>query len=218
MNLRIYADRFSLNSIISKGRTMRRLHSTGLALFFTALLFWSAGCESHSVKGERVNDLKNFGVVEPGKLYRGEEPDESDIAALISQYHVQTFIDLRDRDAGDKPETDEASWVQRHQSGTLIYKRLPAQAQKPDSVLTQYREYTKLLASGDIREPVFVHCHGGRDRTGVFVACYQISHDRLTPKQAYDEMMAYGQNWFVPAPRSFVPKLTKEKILGGNLP
>jgi protein tyrosine/serine phosphatase len=40
-------------------------------------------------------------------------------------------------------------------------------------------------------QPVFVHCKGGRIRTGVTTAVYRITHDGWTPDQAYAEMKKY---------------------------
>jgi protein tyrosine/serine phosphatase len=39
--------------------------------------------------------------------------------------------------------------------------------------------------------PVYVHCAGGRHRTGSMVAVYRMVHDGWTVDKAYDEMLAY---------------------------
>jgi protein tyrosine/serine phosphatase len=36
--------------------------------------------------------------------------------------------------------------------------------------------------------PVFVHCRGGKHRTGVLIAVYRMEMDGWNVKQAYDEM------------------------------
>jgi protein tyrosine/serine phosphatase len=41
------------------------------------------------------------------------------------------------------------------------------------------------------QQPVFVHCQGGRHRTGVMTALYRITHDSWTADQAYEEMKEY---------------------------
>src|SRR5579864_9397813 len=35
--------------------------------------------------------------------------------------------------------------------------------------------------------PVFVHCHGGRDRTGTVIACYRKNHDAWDSQKALQE-------------------------------
>jgi protein tyrosine/serine phosphatase len=51
----------------------------------------------------------------------------------------------------------------------------------------------KLLTDPSLR-PAFVHCQHGRDRTGVVIALHRVFREQpaWSPKQAYDEMLAYG--------------------------
>ena len=44
-------------------------------------------------------------------------------------------------------------------------------------------------------QPVFIHCHHGKDRTGTVVACYRISHDGWTAERAKYEAQRYGPGW-----------------------
>ena len=39
--------------------------------------------------------------------------------------------------------------------------------------------------------PVYVHCKGGRHRTGALTAIYRITHDGWTAEQAFGEMKRY---------------------------
>jgi len=39
---------------------------------------------------------------------------------------------------------------------------------------------------------VYVHCAGGRHRTGVMTAAYRMTHDGWTADQAFKEMKQYG--------------------------
>jgi tyrosine-protein phosphatase SIW14 len=61
------------------------------------------------------------------------------------------------------------------------------------------------IFSQDPDEKVFVHCHFGDDRTGVFVAAYRIALDRWPAEQATKEMYFFGFNWFWhPSMKAFV--------------
>jgi len=42
------------------------------------------------------------------------------------------------------------------------------------------------------RQPIFVHCHGGKDRTGLIFAAYRIKYGHWGIEDAYKEMLGYG--------------------------
>lgn len=50
------------------------------------------------------------------------------------------------------------------------------------------------LVNDPANAPVYVHCKGGRHRTGAMTAVYRISHDGWTAEQAFDEMKKYDFN------------------------
>ena len=47
------------------------------------------------------------------------------------------------------------------------------------------------LVNDPANQPVYVHCAGGRHRTGVMTAAYRMTHDNWTADQAYAEMKKY---------------------------
>jgi protein tyrosine/serine phosphatase len=50
-------------------------------------------------------------------------------------------------------------------------------------------------------QPVYVHCVGGRHRTGVMTAIYRMIDDKWTPDRAFQEMKSYKYGRRLPAPR-----------------
>jgi protein-tyrosine phosphatase len=54
--------------------------------------------------------------------------------------------------------------------------------------------------------PVFVHCQGGRHRTGVMTAVYRMSNEGWNANKAYEEMRQYHFEGFPAHPvlKSFV--------------
>ena len=48
------------------------------------------------------------------------------------------------------------------------------------------------LVNDPANQPVFVHCQGGRHRTGTMTAVYRITKDGWTADRAYAEMKQYG--------------------------
>ena len=124
--------------------------------------------------------IDNFGQVNPA-YYRGAEPDDDQYAALALA-GIKTVVDLRsdDVDVGDKRLVEQAG---------MQYARIPMtthQAPTPSMVETFLK-----MVNEPANQPVYVHCVGGRHRTGVMTAIYRITHDRWTADQAFKEMKQY---------------------------
>jgi protein tyrosine/serine phosphatase len=131
-------------------------------------------------------DISNFGEINE-KYYRGSQPDAMQVAAL-KKSGIKTIIDLR-KDF----EPEEAQWAQ---SQGLQYFRIPLST-KTAATAEQTAEFLK-LANDPGNWPVYVHCKGGRHRTGEMTAIYRISNDQWTADQAYQEMKKYDfeSGWF----------------------
>jgi protein-tyrosine phosphatase len=123
--------------------------------------------------------LDNLGVVD-GRIYRGEQPKGEDFASLAA-IGVKTIIDLRaDARSKSKAEAEAAG---------LKYINIPIK----DSGTPNDEQASAFLQAVENPENgvVYVHCAGGRHRTGSMLAVYRMVHDNWTIDQAYDEMLAY---------------------------
>jgi protein-tyrosine phosphatase len=123
--------------------------------------------------------IKNFGVVD-GHIFRGAQPRGDDYVSLANM-GVTTVIDLRLDAKSNSRELAEAAG--------LRYVNIP---------IDDHGAPTDADAAAFIRlldqargERVYVHCAGGRHRTGSMIAVYRIVRDGWTVQQAYDEMLAY---------------------------
>lgn len=47
------------------------------------------------------------------------------------------------------------------------------------------------IVNDPANQPVYVHCVGGRHRTGVMTAVYRMIQDSWSPDQAFEEMKQY---------------------------
>src|SRR5690349_11473725 len=121
------------------------------------------------VAGIRID---NFGRIND-KYYRGAQPngrDYSDLAAL----GVRTVIDLTN-DGRD----DERGLVER--AGMTFYRIPMTTSDRPaDASVARFLK----LVNDPANQPVYVHCQGGRHRTGTMTAVYRMTHDRWTADQA----------------------------------
>jgi len=132
-----------------------------------------------AVNGATVR-IDNFGRID-AHYYRGSQPegrDYTDLAAI----GVKTIINLTSDDAqpNEKALTEQAgmSYVQI----PMTMHRAPTEA--------QLAEFFRVV-DDPVRQPVFVHCVGGKHRTGVMTAAYRIAEDHWTADQAFKEMKDY---------------------------
>ena len=134
--------------------------------------------------------IENFGKVNEN-YYRGSQPTAEEFTGL-KRLGVKTVIDLR------KDSIDQApAWAR---AAGLEYINIPLTTKKAATV--EQTAYFLKLVNDPANWPVFVHCKGGRHRTGQMSAIYRITHDGWTADQAYAEMKKYDfkDSWFYPRP------------------
>jgi len=125
--------------------------------------------------------IDNFGRVNDA-YYRGGQPqgsDYDDLAAL----GVKTVIDLTDDD-GSPAEKANVERVGMH-----FYKIPMSTHETPTAAkIGQFLD----LVENPANQPVYVHCVGGRHRTGVMTAAYRMTDEGWTAERAFAEMKDYG--------------------------
>jgi tyrosine-protein phosphatase SIW14 len=126
--------------------------------------------------------IENFGKVND-HYYRGSQPDQAQFAEL-KRLGIKTVIDLR--------KDNKASAEQWAHGAGLAYFRIPLKASTPAT--TEQTSYFLSLVNDPANWPVYVHCKGGRHRTGALTAVYRITHDGWTADDAYREMKDYDFN------------------------
>jgi len=153
-----------------------------------------AGPQATSVAVPSIR-IDNFGRID-GTYYRGAQPqgrDYSDLAAL----GVKTVINLTSDDAS----ADEQGLVEH---AGMKYVQIPMTTRQAPTA-QQLSEFLKLV-NDPASQPVYVHCVGGRHRTGVMTAAYRITHDNWTSDRAFKEMKQYkfGADFLHPEFKQFV--------------
>lgn len=123
--------------------------------------------------------IDNFGAIN-AKYFRGAQPEGRDYADLAG-LGVKTVIDLT-KD-GDPQEPAIVQTL-----GMKFY-RIPMTTHEPPSS-AQLDQFLKLV-NDPAKQPVYVHCQGGRHRTGLMTAVYRITDDGWTADRAFSEMKQY---------------------------
>ena len=138
--------------------------------------------------------IDNFGRVN-ANYYRGAQPVGQDYADLKA-FGIKTVIDLQ-----EDFDASEASLVQR---AGMKFFRIPMTTRETPSAakLSQFLN----LVNDPANQPVYVHCAGGRHRTGVMTAAYRMTADRWTSDEAFAEMKKYkfGADFLHPEFKRFV--------------
>jgi protein tyrosine/serine phosphatase len=141
-----------------------------------------SGCAYLGYFKDPFVDIPNFYKVDEA-LYRGGQPKHEGYARLKS-LGIKTIISLR----GENKTTRQEKEIAKNMD--MNFYNLPMSVFK-------WPEDTQVLTFLDIvltkaNQPVFVHCEGGRDRTGAIVAMYRVVVSGLTIKQAYREAKKLG--------------------------
>lgn len=160
-----------------------------------------------AVARERYRELsghiRNFGVVRPG-IYRGAEPDSSDLRRLRDA-GVVTVIDFR-KD-GDKV----AAEAKICRSLGLAHYNLPWTGHEANVDPALIRGFFDIVGH-DGNLPAFVHCHRGAERTGTMIALYRIAFQDWSAEEAYAEMRRYRfRDFWFRSLREFVLAYEKER-------
>ena len=153
--------------------------SSGLAaLALTLTLSANSFAKGHDSKFPNVK-ISNFGQMDE-RFYRGARPDKKDYPALAA-LGIKTVIDLTDNSREYEQPAVEAAGL-RYVNIPLVDKSYPS--------MEQVNAFLKVVDDPSTGK-FFVHCAGGRHRTGIMAAVYRFNHDNWNFDQAYAEMLQY---------------------------
>jgi hypothetical protein len=139
-----------------------------------------------------------------GKLLAGcypsdKRPDEAGrILKALLDAGIRTFIDLTEEHEADlygfEPYEESIRVLAGDRGLTADCVRFPI----PDMDVPSPVVMKQILDAGDAAivrgKPVFVHCLGGRGRTGTVVGCWLARHGRATGNQALDLLRKLRKN------------------------
>ena len=176
------------------------IQAQAASLLLAVLLFGPAigHAGPADVSAGRTADLSKIGIDNLGRVndtyYRGGEPaDDATLAAL----GIKTVVDLR----GDDADAEDRLFAER---AGMNYVQIPMTTHQPPtpSVISSFLQVVTDAAN----LPVYVHCVGGRHRTGVMTAVYRMTQERWTAAQAFKEMKQYkfGPDFLHPEFKRFV--------------
>ena len=123
--------------------------------------------------------IKNFGQMDD-RFFRGAQPKQDEYQELAS-LGIRTVIDLQDDPKSYEKQNVEALGMK--------YINIPmSDKDYPESA--KIEQFLKLVNEPSTGK-FYVHCAGGRHRTGVMGAVYRFNHYNWNYDQVYAEMKKY---------------------------
>lgn len=169
---------------------------TSLAVIFafTTLSFAKGNSSFPNIK------IKNFGQMDE-RFYRGARPKDDDYQALAA-LGVQTVIDLTDNSKEYEKPAVEAAGL-RYVNIPMVDKSYPS--------MDQVNEFLKVVDDPTTGK-FYLHCAGGRHRTGVMGAVYRFHHYGWNLEQVMAEMdkFDFGSGWGHGKQKDFVEDYWKQ--------
>ena len=146
---------------------------------FIALAILSVSSAAQKSAPSPKSSIKNFGCVNE-RFYRGAQPQGRDYEGLAAM-GIKMVIDLqREGDADEQRLVETAG---------MKFVRIPMSDKSYPS--PQVADEFLTLVNDPANQPVFVHCRGGRHRTGAMTALYRITNDGWSADRAFVEMKQY---------------------------
>jgi protein tyrosine phosphatase (PTP) superfamily phosphohydrolase (DUF442 family) len=156
------------------------LRNVAASLFAVLLLSVAAAAKGEQHSAFPNVNIKNFGQMDE-RFYRGAEPKNPEDFQALKGLGIHTVIDLQ-----AKPEPAERGWVEslgmRYVNIPMVDKAYP----RPEWVAA-FMKTVDDPATGKF----FVHCAGGRHRTGSMGAVYRFEKYGWGYEQVYAEMKQF---------------------------
>src|SRR3954452_2101388 len=150
-----------------------------ISAIFTLLIATASFAVAQDKSPKSQTQIKNFGQMDE-RFFRGGQPKEADYKDLAA-LGINTVIDLRD---------DPASYEKRDVEALgMHYVNIPM-SDKDYPRAEQIDAFLKLSNDASTGK-FYVHCAGGRHRTGVMGAVYRFNHNKWNYDQVYAEMKKY---------------------------
>ena len=163
---------------------MGKIPRSYLSVFFAAIALILASQVSAFSQETQKSDIstvtiKNFGQMDE-RFFRGGQPKENDYSQLAA-LGIKTVIDLQDDPKAYEKQNVEALGMK--------YVNIPM-SDKDYPETAKIDQFLKLVDDPTTGK-FYVHCAGGRHRTGVMGAVYRFNHYNWNYDQVYAEMKKY---------------------------
>jgi len=169
-----------------------RLLVCALALLLSGCVYFSRRTLPGACRDDLGSPIRNFCVITPGTLWRGETPTRADAQWLVA-HGVRTVISLQ----LDVQRSFETARLDPGVVDSVTYFRVRDFA--ATQVLTHRHlddHVAEVLAIiQEAPKPALISCRAGVDRTGVIAAAYRMLVDGMSQEEAIKEMDGFHSPW-----------------------
>jgi protein tyrosine/serine phosphatase len=130
---------------------------------------------------------KRFGVVEPGKIYRGGEQEAGPYRRIIEENGIRAIVTCMGENPDSHHEQLETRLVEEFDLGQLRFP-MPGDGRGTFNRL----EAAAAAIADPENQPVFLHCAAGVHRTGATIAVYRMKYCGWDLNRALAELR---ENW-----------------------
>ena len=143
------------------------------------------GDKGHLTDVSAVDRIFNFHFVAPG-IMRASQPPMERFEFLKERYNLKTVLSFRQNNQVNEQEKQILKAI------SVDFINIPMNAGERQSI--EKIEKCLNIITDPSRQPILIHCHGGKDRTGLISAAYRIKYNNWSLEDALTEMLAYGYN------------------------
>lgn len=147
-----------------------------IALIAGGITWWYAGLRNYFIPD-------NFGVVEPGKIYRSAQIHRRILRQTLLDNNIKVIVDLSQEDSPD-------ALAEKQIAADLGIERIaiPGLNGKGVGDPSAYPEAIRAIVNANRQgKPVLVHCQSGAQRTGGTIAIYRMLVQGRDEAQAFAE-------------------------------
>ena len=163
-----------------------------LALLLSGCVYFSRHTPAGACRDDLDSPMRNFCVVAPGALWRGEAPTPSDAQWLVD-HGVRTVVSLQLDVRSSFESVHPAPGVVRSVSYFRVRDFAATQVLTHRHLDDHVAEVLAIIQEAP--KPVLISCRAGVDRTGIIAAAYRVLVDGMSREAAIKEMEAFHSPW-----------------------
>jgi protein-tyrosine phosphatase len=158
------------------------LGAAALALVITFTIVWYTGLRNRFLP-------MNFGVVEPGKIYRSGQISPSVLRRTLADNRIGLIVNLSSP-YEDNPDARAEPLIASEMGVPRI--SLPLNGQGVGDPSYYPKAIAAIVNANREGKAVLVHCQSGAQRTGGVIATYRILVEGKSKEEAFAEAKRYG--------------------------